>query len=104
MLQGQYRQAIGSRQELIAGVDVTLEHVDKFGAYVQSTTKISDRLELTLALRGDYNNVVTDIQASPRVALVLKPTPSSSLRATYNRSLSSPLATDYFLNIVAASG
>ncbi len=103
VLQGQYTQAIGSRQELIAGVDVTLEHVDKFGAYLQSTTKISDRLELTLALRGDYNNVVTDIQASPRVALVLKPTPSSSLRATYNRSFSSPLATDYFLNIVAAS-
>ncbi len=102
-VQGQYTQAIGSRQELIAGVDLTLEHVDKFGAYVQSTTKISDRLELTLALRGDYNNVVTDIQASPRVALVLKPTPSSSLRATYNRSFSSPLATDYFLNLVAAS-
>ncbi len=102
-LQGQYSHEIGSRQELIVGMDVTLEHVDKFGAYVQSNTEISDRLQLTLALRGDYNNVVTEIQASPRVAFVLKPTLSSSIRATYNRSFSSPLATDYFLNLVAAS-
>ncbi len=102
-VQAQYTQVIGARQELVAGVDLTLEHVDKFGAYLQSTTKISDRLELILALRGDYNNVVTEIQASPRVALVLKPAPTSSLRATYNRSFSSPLATDYFLNLLAAS-
>ena len=102
-VQAQYTYAIGFRQELIAGADLTLEHIDKLGAYLQSNTKLSNKLELTLALRGDYNNVVTDLQVSPRVALVLKPTPSSSLRATYNRSLSSPLATDYFLNLVAAS-
>ena len=102
-VQAQYTHTIRSWQELITGVDLTFEHIDKFGAYLQSNTKLSNRLELTLALRGDYNNAVTDLQVSPRVALVLKPSPSSSLRATYNRSLSSPLATDYFLNLVAAS-
>jgi len=102
-VQTQFTKEIGSWQELITGMDMTFEHIDKVGAYLQSNTKITDRLALTLALRGDYNNVVTDIQISPRVALVLKPTPSSSIRATYNRSLSSPLATDYFLNLIAAS-
>ncbi|MCY4205830.1 MAG: TonB-dependent receptor [Bacteroidetes bacterium] len=103
IVQAQFSKKIGVRQQLITGVDLTFEHVDKIGAYLQSSTKFSNRLELTLALRGDINNVITDLQLSPRVAFVLKPTLSSSLRATYNRSLSSPLATDYFLNLVAAT-
>jgi len=102
-VQAQYTKELGSRLDLTAGIDLTLEHIDKLGAYLQSTSKITDWLELTFALRGDYNNVVTNLHVSPRVALVVKPTPSSSLRATYNRSLSSPLATDYFLNLVAAT-
>ncbi len=118
-VQGQYTQEIGSRQQLIAGVDLRFDRpdtraivieridgiagLDEYGAYLQSTTQISNRLKLTLALRGDYNNIVPDLQLSPRVALVLKPTPSSGLRATYNRSLSSPLSTDYLLDLVVAS-
>jgi len=102
-VQAQYTKEIGSRQELITGIDLTLEHIDKAGAYVQSTTSISNKVDITLALRGDYNNAVNDLHLSPRAALVVKPSPSSSFRFTYNRSLSSPLATDYFLNLVAAS-
>lgn len=118
-VQAQYTKAFGSRQELIAGVDLIFDRPDtrgtvlgrnegaaginEFGAYLQSTTTMSEKLELTLALRGDYNNVTADFQASPRIALVVKPAPSNSLRATYNRSLSSPLATDYLLDLVAAS-
>ncbi len=118
-IQAQYKQTMGSRQQLIAGVDLGLDRPDtrgtvlgrnestagltEYGAYLQSNTRILNKLELTLALRGDFNNVNTDIQISPRVALVLKPTSSSSLRATYNRSISSILVTDYLLDIVAAS-
>ncbi len=101
--QAQYTKEIGSRQELTAGIDLTLEHIDKMGAYAQSTTTISDKVDLTLAIRGDYNTGVRDIHLSPRAGLVVKRTSSSSVRFTYNRSLSSPLATDYFLNLVAAS-
>ena len=118
-VQSQYTQEIGSRQQLIAGVDLRFDRpdtrgivptdgeriagLDEYGAYLQLNTQISNRLKLTLALRGDINNIVPDLHLSPRVALVLKPTPSSSLRATYNRSLSSPLSTDYLLNLVVAS-
>ena len=118
-IQAQYAKDITSRQQLIGGVDVTfdrpdsretvlgrneyIDNIDEYGAYLQSSTKISDKLDLILALRGDYNSVVEKIQMSPRFAVVAKPSPTSSFRATYNRSFSSPDATGYFLDLVAAS-
>ncbi len=118
-IQAQYAKEITPRQQLVGGVDLTfdrpdtretvlgrneyIDNIDEYGAYLQSTTKISDKLDLILALRGDYNSVVDKIQASPRFAVVVKPTPTSSLRATYNRSFSSPDATGYFLDLVAES-
>jgi iron complex outermembrane receptor protein len=117
--QAQYDLQFGSRQALILGADMELtrpdtkgtvlgrnedrDNIDEYGVYGQSTTSFGDRVELTLALRGDYNNVVDKIQASPRVGLVVKPNPTSSFRATYNRSFSSPSATSNWLDLVAAS-
>lgn len=118
VMQAQYDMQFGARQSLIMGVDFELtrpdtkgtvlgrnednDNIDEYGVYAQSTTKITNRIELTLALRGDYNNVVDKVQASPRVGLVVKPNPNSSFRATYNRSFSSPSATSNWLDIVAA--
>ena len=117
--QAQYDLQFGSRQSLILGADLELtrpdtkgtvlgrnednDNIDEYGVYGQSTTSIGDRVELTLALRGDYNNVVDKIQASPRVGLVIKPNPTSSFRVTYNRSFSSPTATSNWLDLIAAS-
>lgn len=117
--QAQYDLQFGSRQSLILGVDLELtrpdtrgtvlgrnednDNIDEYGVYGQSTTRIGERIELTVALRGDYNNVVDKIQASPRVGLVIKPNPTSSFRVTYNRSFSSPTATSNWLDLVAAS-
>ena len=118
-MQAQYDLRIGSREELILGVDVQLDrpdtrgtvlgrnedrdNIDQYGAYAQSTTQISNAVELTVALRGDYNNVVDKVQLSPRAALVVKPRPGSSFRVTYNRSFSSPSATQNYLDLVAAT-
>ena len=118
VMQAQYDMQFGARQSLIVGVDFELtrpdtkgtvlgrnednDNIDEYGVYAQSTTTITNRVELTLALRGDYNDVVDKVQASPRVGLVVKPTPNSSFRATYNRSFSSPSATNNWLDIVAA--
>jgi len=116
--QAQYDLSLaGGREQLILGVDLELtrpdtegtilgrneedDSIDEYGAYAQSTTTISDQLELTLALRGDYNNVVEKLQVSPRVALVYKPTSVHTLRATYNRSFSSPGTNSNFLDIRA---
>ena len=118
VMQAQYDMQFGARQSLIMGMDFELtrpdtrgtvlgrnednDNINEYGVYAQSTTKVTNRVELTLALRGDYNNVVDKVQASPRVGLVVKPTPNSSFRATYNRSFSSPSATSNWLDIVAA--
>lgn len=106
------------RQSFILGADAELlrpdtegtiygrneddDAISETGAYVQSTTAISDKLDLTLALRGDYNNIVEELRFSPRAALVVKPSPSHTFRATYNRAFSSPGANSNFLDIQAA--
>ena len=118
-MQAQYDLDLGSRQQFIIGVDLELlrpdsretvlgrneyrDNIDEYGAYLQSSTSVTRWMDVTLALRGDYNTVVEDVQFSPRAALVLKPLPGHSLRFTYNRSFSSPSPTTHFLDLVAAT-
>ncbi|MCY4234403.1 MAG: TonB-dependent receptor [Bacteroidetes bacterium] len=118
-MQAQYDINLGDRQGLIVGADVELtrpdtrgtvlgrnefsDGINEYGLYAQSTTKLTNRLELTLALRGDYNNVQDKIQISPRFGLVMKPALNSSFRLTYNRSYSSPSATTNWVDLVVAS-
>ncbi len=73
------------------------------GAYAQGTAALTPKLDATVALRADYNNVVDEMQASPRAALVYKVTPQHSLRATFNRAFSSPGTNSLFLDINAGS-
>jgi iron complex outermembrane receptor protein len=75
------------------------DQIEQYGAYAQSTTPIGEKLDLTLALRGDYNNIADDIQLSPRAALVFKPASQHTLRATYNRAFNSPGTNSLFLDI-----
>ena len=116
--QAQYDLSLANgREQLIIGVDLELtrpdtegtilgrneddDSISEYGAYIQSATEVSDKLELILAVRGDFNNVVDELQISPRAALVFKPTTGHNLRATYNRSFSSPGTNSNFLDIVA---
>ncbi len=117
-LQAQYDLSLaGGREQVTIGVDADLtrpdtertihgrfedrDAINEYGAYVQSVTKLGDRLDLTLAARSDYSNIVDNVQVSPRAALVFKPAPAHSIRTTFNRAFSSPLATRVFLDIVA---
>ncbi len=117
-LQAQYDLELGDgKEQLIFGVDydrispdteATIfgineedDLISEAGVYVQSRTQISNRLDLTAALRADYNNIEEDFQFSPRAALVFKPTPQHSFRATYNRAYALPGSNSLFLDIVA---
>jgi outer membrane receptor for ferrienterochelin and colicins len=107
----------GGKQQFIVGLDLELTRPDtegtilgrnenndsitELGGYIQSTTHISSRLDLTLAARGDRNNVTDDFTVSPRAALVFKPSTTTSFRVTYNRAFSSPTSNSNFLDIVA---
>ena len=77
------------------------DRIREYGLYTQSTTDLSEKFALTLAARGDYNNIVDNLQISPRAALVYKATPSNTFRASYNRSFSSPSTNSNFLDIGA---
>jgi iron complex outermembrane receptor protein len=116
--QAQYDMSFAQgRERLIVGLDFEMttpdtegsiygrnegdDRITEYGAYAQSTTKISEKVDLTAALRLDYNNVVDQFQLSPRAAMVLKPTDKHSFRVSYNRAFSSPGNNSMFLDIVA---
>ncbi|HUF11209.1 MAG TPA: TonB-dependent receptor [Rhodothermales bacterium] len=77
------------------------DKITEYGAYVQSTTQVSPKFDLTLAGRLDYNNIQEEVLFSPRAALVFKPARNHSLRGSYNRAFSSPGNNSLFLDIVA---
>lgn len=85
----------------ILGRNEGSDRIEAYGGYVQTTSALTDQLELTLAGRLDYNNVVETLQLSPRAALVYKVTPQNTVRASYNRSFSSPGTNSLFLDIEA---
>ena len=75
------------------------DQIREYGVYTQSTTDLGQTLSMTLAARGDYNNVVDEFRVSPRAALVLKPTPNNTIRGSFNLSFSSPGTNSNFLDI-----
>ena len=108
---------LNGREQLIVGADYNMvgpdtdgtiygrneedDQIHEVGGYVQSTTAVSPKLDIVAALRGDYINVLDEFALSPRAALVFKPTPEHTLRATYNRAFSAPSARTLFLDIRA---
>ena len=70
------------------------DDITEVGAYLQSVTELSDRVELTAALRADHNNIVETVQWSPRAALVSTtfpdvpgwPFPTSTSRCSSSRT------------------
>ena len=77
------------------------DRIEEYGTYAQTTTSLTESFEITLAGRLDYNNVVDNVQVSPRAALVYKATPQNTFRFTYNRSFSSPGTNSLFLDLPA---
>ena len=88
-------------QGRILGRNEDNDRIEEYGGYAQTTTDLSEQFTLTLASRLDWNNVVDEFQVSPRAALVFKPTPTNTLRASFNRSFSSPGTNSLFLDIEA---
>ena len=69
------------------------------GAYLHSETRMGDRLDLVTALRVDDHNRLTDLNLSPRAALVFRPAEGHNLRLTYNRAYATPSTSSLFLDI-----
>jgi iron complex outermembrane receptor protein len=85
----------------INGQNEDNDNITEVGAFVQSQTALSQKFDLVLALRADYNSVVKPVVWSPRAAFMFKPTPEQNLRVTYNRAFSSPTTNNLFLDLLA---
>ncbi|HEX2077110.1 MAG TPA: TonB-dependent receptor, partial [Longimicrobium sp.] len=78
------------------------DETTELGAYLQSETDVSDRLELVLAGRVDTHSALPDPVFSPRAAIVFKPAEGHALRLSYNRAFSTPSSLNQFLDLGSA--
>ena len=69
-----------------------------FGFYGQGTSRFSDKLDLTYALRYDKLNFVDEGKIAPRIALVFKPNAKNSFRLTYNQAVFGPSALETYVD------
>ena len=113
ILDDRFRFVLGAEYELTNPVTKNTvfgrnDDNDRFaetGAYLQSVVRLSPVLNATVAVRADRHDLFDGMQISPRAALVFKPDPAHSLRATFNRAFASPSTHNLFLDINAgASG
>ena len=61
-----------------------------FGVYGQGTSRLSEKLNLTYALRYDKLNFIDEGKIAPRIGLVFKPNSKNSFRITYNQAVFGP--------------
>ena len=86
----------------INGVNESQDDVDEYGFYVQSETALNEYIDLVLAGRIDDHIHIDDPVFSPRAAIVVKPTPTQTVRFTYNRAFSTPTSNNLFLDLNAS--
>ena len=114
-IQFQFDNQISERQSITFGSDLNFtrpqtngtimgrnentDDINEYGAYLQSQSKMTSKLNLTLALRSDFDNIFKKLQVSPRAGLVYKLQPSQSIRATYNYGFNSPTSNNLFLDL-----
>ncbi len=111
ILDDRFRFVLGAEYELTNPVTKNTvfgrnDDNDRFaetGAYVQSVVRLSPVLNATVAVRADRHDLFDGVQLSPRAALVFKPDPAHSLRATFNRAFASPSTHNLFLDINAGA-
>ncbi len=78
------------------------DNINEFGLYLQSKTKLSERLQFIGAARIDNHNRIEGIIFSPRAAITYSPDPNNNFRFTYNRAYSTPDNTNLYLDILQA--
>lgn len=83
----------------IHGVNEDDDRVAEVGAYIQTRTALSPKVDFVTAVRADRNNRLDDLSVSPRAGVVLRPAPEHVVRLTYNRAFSSPDPAQLFTDL-----
>ncbi len=116
--QVQHSSRLGERQRLIYGADLTHtvprtggtitgrnepdDRITEAGGYLQSETRLHERLDFVAAGRLDGHSRVKDTVFSPRAGFVYRPKDGHNLRVTYNRAFNQPTSNNLFLDLVSA--
>lgn len=116
--QAQHAARLGERQRFVYGADFSHtvprtsgtitgrnendDNITEFGGYVQSESRLRDRLDFVAAARLDDHSRVKETVFSPRAALVYRPQDGHSLRLTYNRAFNQPTSNTLFLDLLSA--
>ena len=69
-----------------------------FGVYGQGTSRFSEKLDLTYALRYDKLNFIDKGKIAPRIGLVFKPNSKNSFRITYNQAVFAPSTLETYVD------
>jgi outer membrane receptor for ferrienterochelin and colicins len=80
------------------------QHTKDFGSFVQSDWEITPNLDLLSGIRFDKHNLVDQVVASPRIALLYKYKTNTQFRLSYGTGFRAPQAFDTDLHIAFAGG
>lgn len=75
------------------------DNINQVGVYGQADYDITEKWKVLAALRVDYMDQISEVQFSPRAALVFRPTPRHTVRMTYNRAFSAPTSLNLSLDL-----
>ena len=87
-----YRNTMSDSEYTLYGINDDNDDYIITGAYLQGTSEIGDKLELTYAGRYDKINFIDKGAFAPRFALVYKADEKNTFRASFNRSTFGPSA------------
>ena len=87
-----YRNSQSMTENTLYGINEDRDDYIITGAYLQGTSKITDKLELTYAGRYDKFNFIDEGAFAPRVAIVFKASENHTLRASFNKANTGPSA------------
>jgi len=93
-----YRNIGADSENTLFGLNDGSNDYINFGIYGQGTSRFSEKLDLTYALRYDKLNYIEKGKIAPRIALVFKPNSKNSFRVTYNQAIFGPSSLETFLD------
>ncbi|MDC3196002.1 TonB-dependent receptor, partial [Flavobacteriaceae bacterium] len=87
-----YRNSKSMTANTLYGINEDRDDYIITGLYLQGTSKISDKLDLTYAGRYDKFNFIDEGAFAPRVAIVYKANDNHTFRASFNKANTGPSA------------
>jgi outer membrane receptor protein involved in Fe transport len=102
-------KTLGTRQVITYGGNLRRNNFDlslaplgnsrtEVGGYVQDEIFINDHFRWNIGVRVDKFANIDDAMASPRTALIFKPTADHAIRASYNRAFRAPSLINNYLD------